>query len=391
MFGQNGTSWILCCRTTSFTATGVYYESLGHGMEYDYCIVSQEYLDASKENGRINLYGEDIPVSELKPVATLLTGMKAILWRNEIESEANSFNITNLADFQARAENDPSRPLGQGSTFSSRNSTDWIHLADNSETTELVRWLPAVRSSAFSWGSLVTVTNPTKDTISFQEVQFGMIDAGTLSKVQQKNNASEDDFAQFTNDIYQCVQLQRQDAELQKQADVRRVEEQKQMQQKQKEAEAPPFNLLFCISALFVGISCLGFGYKDRLVASPELFNLKKYSRVCGWTFMVFAFFQNPLIGLACPVICLIQRFGGVCPSCSRIVAGEPMGIKLVDYEVKYKSVKREEYVKNQRGETVFTIDRGYESVPYEIKTHRHHYRCPICRHQWTELKKTEK
>jgi hypothetical protein len=231
MFGQSGTNWVLCCRTTSLAAIGVYQENLGHGVEYDYCLVSQEYLDASKANGRITLYGEDVPVSELRPVATLLAGMKEILWRNEIESEANSLNIINLADFQSRAQM-------QGRTFNSRNSTDWIHLAANSETTELVKWLPAAQSSA---GSNVAVTNLTKDTASFREMQFGMIDASTLSKIQEKNNTSENDFVQFTNDIYQCVQLDKGDAELQKQADAKRAEDEKENEKQlaeQKKVEA---------------------------------------------------------------------------------------------------------------------------------------------------------
>jgi len=408
MFGQTGTNWVLCCRTTSFAATGVYRENLGHGVEYNYCLVSQEYLDASKENGRITLYGEDVPVSELRPVATLLTGMEEISWRNEIESEAYNLNITNLADFQARAENDPSRPIGQGPIFSSRNSTDWIHLADNSETTELVRCLPAAQSSA---GSNVAVTNPTKDTASFREVQFGMIDAGTLSKVQEKNNASENDFAQFTNDIYQCAQLEKQDAELQKQAEAKPVEEQSQttgqtqtigqteaeqssqtIAQQKAKSDQPPSNLLFCVSAFFVGVSCLGFAWKDRTTANPSLYNKKKISLALGLGLVPFAFYQNPLVGIGIPILCLIlflKDNGCFCPSCSRLVEAVPTDMKLVDGYVKYRDVKRQEHVKNQRGETVFTIEKD-ETIPIEVKTHRHHYQCPICQHQWTKLKTTE-
>jgi hypothetical protein len=426
MFGQNGTNWVLCCRMTSFPAIGLYQENLGHGVEYDYCLVSQEYLDASKENGHITLYGEDVPVSELRPVATLVTGMKEISWRNEIESEANNLNITNLADFQSRAQM-------QGRTFKSQNPTDWIHLADtrtnsivlninetevqlagNNVTTELARWLPAPQASAGNW---VTATNPTKDTISFRAIQFGMINADTLSKIQDKNSASENDFVQFTNDIYQCAQLEKQDAELQKQAEAKPTEEQNQVvaqtqttgqtqmvaqtepeqpsqpiaQQKAK-SDQPPFNLLFCVSAFFVGVSGLGFAWKDRATANPSLFNLKKISLALGLGLVPFAFYQNPLVGIGVPILCLIlflKNNGGVCPSCSRLVEAEPTAMILVDGHVKYRDVKRQEHVKNQRGETVFTIEKD-ETIPIEVKTHRHHYQCPICQHQWTKLKTTE-
>lgn len=88
IIGQKGTNWILCYRTNS-----PWVDDLGQKLEY--CIASGEEFGAKKSDGHVLWRGEEISVSDLRPVATLLTGMQEISWAGKIVRAAKEYYSTN--------------------------------------------------------------------------------------------------------------------------------------------------------------------------------------------------------------------------------------------------------------------------------------------------------
>ena len=156
-----------------------------------------------------------------------------------------------------------------------------------------------------------------------------------------------------------------------------------------------------------IGVLCLCFGVKNFRASRPELYNLKKISltvggillgivllRICGF------FTKEPdlldyravLVAVGLPIAlafyCVFKDELLFCPACSRLITPQEKAKELISSYTKYENVKRQEVVKNKHGETVFTVEKD-EVVPVQVATHRHHYQCTICRHQWTKVKTT--
>jgi predicted RNA-binding Zn-ribbon protein involved in translation (DUF1610 family) len=80
----------------------------------------------------------------------------------------------------------------------------------------------------------------------------------------------------------------------------------------------------------------------------------------------------------------------GCCPSCDRWLASEETGKEFVSSETHYEKITREDAVRDSERRLVYTIERP-DTIAVETTTHRHHYRCQVCGHQWDELISKEK
>jgi hypothetical protein len=161
---------------------------------------------------------------------------------------------------------------------------------------------------------------------------------------------------------------------------------------------------------ILLAILCFIFGLKDRKVASPGLFNLKRACLVMGISLSVaviaHAFFSYNSTPQDDPKFCdqittgigicifffliLFMPIDNSCPSCDRWWVDEETGKEFVSSETHYEKITREDAVRDSERRLVYTIERP-DTIAVETITHRHHYRCKICGHQWDKLHSKEK
>lgn len=167
------------------------------------------------------------------------------------------------------------------------------------------------------------------------------------------------------------------------------------------------FYLIIVAMHLVLGGMCFCFGSKDFRISSPGLHNVKGVSLIVA--FVLFAIAALRIFGLCTKqpdlldygvavgvvgvviflvVYCIVKGELIVCPVCSRMITPEETSKEFISSYTKYENVKRQETVRDKQGRMLFTVEKD-ETAPVEVTTHRHHYRCGICGHQWAKLETT--
>jgi hypothetical protein len=170
IIGQKGTNWILCFRTNS-----PWVDDLGQKLEY--CITSGEELGAKKSDGHVLWRDEEISVSDLRPVASLLTGMQEISWGGRIVRAANGYYSTNGTALER------AKFLG----FMGGIGDNKVHQASE--------WLDL--------GNQVTLNA----LISFSSRQFAYVPQKRLDELVENNLKSDSGFSQVVKDLEQAGKM----------------------------------------------------------------------------------------------------------------------------------------------------------------------------------------
>ena len=155
--------WMLCYRTNS--------PWVDEGDKDEYCIVSKDVLDSSHtNNGKIIRGTDEIPISDLRPIATLATGMREFDWSLKILQIGGSYVTNDVLEKYA--------PIGL--QVGDEGDRPWLEVAKNLDN-GCISFDP--RGTAFGYTS----------------------DNNFVSRAMADNQKQDDEFLQITNDISQKV------------------------------------------------------------------------------------------------------------------------------------------------------------------------------------------